>query len=323
MIIFLYGEDTYRSSQKLQQIKDKFLKEVDSTGMNLTTLDGAKLKFEEFNQHVKSSPFMARKRMVIIKNLISENKSKEIQKEIVKLLNQESQNPDQDNILVFWEDTDHSKTKSKNALWDRLIKEKFAQEFKPLTPSQLNTWITKEFQKREAKIEKNTIPLLAATVGNDLWQIQNEIEKLVNFRRDKIITSQDIENLVKAKYDDDIFKLVDALGNKNKKQALKLISDQLNLGSNEMYLFSMLARQFRILLLIKDLQKENPNTNKDKIAKELSLHPFVVQKAIYQTRNFTLEQLKNIYQMLLETDLQIKTSSVKPRLLFDMLIARI
>ena len=323
MIIFLYGEDTYRSSQKLQQIKDKYIKEVDKSGLDLSVLDGATLKFEEFNQHVKASPFMARKRMVIIRNLISENKSKEIQKEVVELLNQESQTPDQDNILVFWEDTDHSKTKSKNALWDRLIKEKFAQEFKPLTPTQLNTWITKEFQKRNAKIEKNAIPLLAATVGNDLWQMTNEIEKLINFRQDKIIASSDIENLVKAKYDDDIFKMVDALGNKNKKQALKLISDQIHLGSNEMYLLSMLIRQFRILLLIKDLQKANPNITKDKIAKELSLHPFVVQKALYQARNFTLEQLKNIYQMLLGTDLQIKTSSAKPKLLFDMLITQI
>lgn len=323
MIIFLYGEDTYRSSQKLQQIKDKFIKEVDASAMNLTTLDGASLRFEEFNQQIKATAFLARKRMIIIKNLISENKSKEIQKEIVELLNKESNKSAEDNIIVFWEKTDHSKSRTKNALWDRLIKEKFAQEFKPLSSGQLNAWIEKEIKKRQAIIERPAISHLAALVGNDLWQLSSEIEKLVNYCQDKIITSTEIENLVKAKYDDDIFKLVDALGNKNKKQALKLLSDQLNLGANEMYLLSMLIRQFRILLLIKDLQQDNPNITKDKIAKELKIHPFVAQKALYQAKNFNLNQLKMIYQLLLDIDLQIKTSTAKPKLLFDMLVAQI
>jgi len=323
MIIFLYGEDTYRSSQKLNQIKDKFIKEVDSSAMNLTTLDGAKLKFEEFNQQVKASPFLARKRMVIIKNLISENKSKEIQKEIVDLLNNEWKNPKEDNILVFWEAADHSKTKSKNALWDRLIKEKFAEEFQSLKPTQLNAWVEKEIIKRGAKIEKTAIPLLAALVGNDLWQMSGEIDKLISFCQERPVTAADIENLVKAKFDDNIFNLVDALGNNNKKLALKLISDQFNLESDEMYLLAMLIRQFRILLLTKELAEKNPHLGKEKISQELAIHPFVAQKALWQIKNFSFDKLKQIYQMLLDMDFKLKTSVLKPRVLFDLFIAQI
>jgi DNA polymerase-3 subunit delta len=323
MIIFLYGEDTYRSSQKLTEIQDKFKKEVDPSGLNLTVLNGAGLKFEDFNQQVKASPFLARKRMVVIKNVISDNKSKNIQKEIVELLDQESKNPDQDNIIVFWENSDYSKSKAKHALWERLKKEKFAQEFKPLTPRELNSWLEQAVKERQAKIEKTALSLLAASVGNDLWQMNNELEKLTNYRQDKIITVNDIETMVKAKYDDDIFKFIDALSNNNKKQAVKLLSDQLNSGAEEMYLLAMFIRQFRILLLTKDLQQTQPTITKDKIAKELQIHPFVAQKALYQARNFTLEHLKNIYQMLLNIDLQIKTTSTKPKLLFDLFIAQI
>jgi len=323
MIIFLYGEDTYRSSQKLNQIKAKFLKEVDSAGLNLTTLDGAKLKFEEFNQQVKAAPFLARKRMVIIKNLISENKSKEIQKEVVELLNQTDQDSKDENILVFWESTDHSKSKSKNALWERLAKEKLAEEFKPLSSVQLNNWVKKEIEKQEAKIDSQAIAFLAATVGNDLWQMSNEITKLINYCQGKPITLADIENLVKAKFDDNIFNLVDALGTNNKKLALKLMSDQFNLEADEMYLLSMLIRQFRILLEIKDLINERPKITKDLIAKELQIHPFVAQKALWQVKNFTLDKLKQIYQMLLDLDLKLKTSQAKPKVLFDLFIAQI
>ena len=323
MIIFLYGEDTYRSGQKLNQIKDKFLKEVDLSGMNLTTMDGAKLKFEEFNHQVKASPFLARKRMVIVKNLISDNKSKEIQKEVVELLNTEWKNPKEDNILIFWEATDHSKTKTKSALWDRLVKEKFAEQFQPLKPIQLNSWVEKEIIKKGGKIEKSSVPLLAALVGNDLWQMSGEIDKLISFCQEKPITTADIEKLVKAKFDDNIFNLVDALSNNNKKLALKLMSDQFNAESDEMYLLAMLIRQFRILLLTKDLSEKNPHLGKEQVSRELALHPFVAQKALWQIKNFSLDKLKQIYQMLLEIDLKIKTSSLKPRVLFDLFIAQI
>ncbi|MFA5188140.1 MAG: DNA polymerase III subunit delta [Patescibacteria group bacterium] len=323
MIIFLYGEDTYRSNQKLTQIKAKFLKEVDSTSMNLTTLDGAKLKFEEFNQQVKASPFLARKRMIIIKNLISENKSKEIQKEVVELLNSTDQNAKDENILVFWESASHSKTKGKDALWTRLAKEKLAEEFEPLRPAQLNAWVKKEIETQGGKIDNQTIALLAATVGNDLWQMANEITKLTNYCQTKPITAADIENLVKAKFDDNIFNLVDALGNNNKKLAFKLMSDQFNLEADEMYLLSMLIRQFRILLEIKDLINEHPKITKDLIAKDLSIHPFVAQKALWQVKNFTFAKLKQIYQLLLDLDFKLKTSQSKPKVLFDLFIAQI
>ena len=282
MIIFLYGEDTYRSAQKLKEIKDKFIKEVDESGMNLVDLAGASLKFEEFNQQVKASPFLARKRMIIIKNLISDNKSKEIQKEIVKLLDEELKQEKEDNIIVFWESTDHSKSKTKNSLWQRLIKEKFAQEFAPLKPQQLQKWLLQEFKEKNINADTQAITLLAALVGNDLWQMNNEINKLLHYSKDQTITSEMVEKLVKAKYDDDIFKLVDALGNKNKKLALKLISDQLNLQANELYLLSMLIRQFKILLQIKDLQQTNPQINQSQLASTLKLHPFVTSKGINQ-----------------------------------------
>jgi DNA polymerase-3 subunit delta len=323
MIIFIYGADAYRSTQKLEELKAKFSREVDSTGMNLITLDGAKLKFEEFNQQVKASPFLARKRMIIIKNLISENKSKEIQKEIVSLLDEEWKNKEDDNILIFWENISAPKTESKNALWKRLAKEKFAQEFQPLKPTQLNSWIEKEVKGRGGQIEKSAIAMLGAIVGNDLWQMSNEIEKLMNFAKGKAISSKDVENLVKAKFDDNVFNLVDALGNKNKKLALKLMSDQFSLGSNVLELLGMLIWQFRILLLIKDLQQEKPNLSQTEAAKKLGIHPFVALKSLDRARNFTLEQLKNIYNQLLEMDFKIKTSSVKPRVLFDLLIAQI
>ncbi len=55
----------------------------------------------------------------------------------------------------------------------------------------------------------------------------------------------------------------------------------------------------------------------------LGLHPFVAQKALWQVKNFTFDKLKQIYRLLLDLDLKLKTSQAKPKVLFDLFIAQI
>lgn len=92
----------------------------------------------------------------------------------------------------------------------------------------------------------------------------------------------------------------------------------------------MLARQLRILLQIKELlQNEYPFISprdpaiQQKIARELNLHPYVVSKALFQSKNFSIEKLKKLYEDLISTEIKLKTSNADPNLLLDLFIARV
>ena len=50
MIIFLYGADTFRSREKLKSLKDRFIREVDRSGLNLIELDGEKAGINDINK---------------------------------------------------------------------------------------------------------------------------------------------------------------------------------------------------------------------------------------------------------------------------------
>lgn len=52
MIIFLYGEDTFRSRQKLKELKDKFIREVDPTGNGIVSLAGESLMIEGLSEAI-------------------------------------------------------------------------------------------------------------------------------------------------------------------------------------------------------------------------------------------------------------------------------
>lgn len=151
--------------------------------------------------------------------------------------------------------------------------------------------------------------MLANYVGPDLWRLSNEIEKLANYK--KTIERQDIEFLIKPNTENEIFKTIDAFASKNKKLALDLLHKHLDDGEAPLYLLTMIAYQFRNLLII----KENPRGS--------GLHPFVVQKSEYLCRQFSFEQIKKIYLKIFQIDLDIKVGKIEPETALDLLLAEI
>ncbi|MDX9893638.1 MAG: DNA polymerase III subunit delta [Patescibacteria group bacterium] len=328
MIIFLYGPDTFRSHRKLEELKAKFIKEVDKSALNIEILDGVDLEPAEFEKAVSTPPFLAKKRLVIIKNLITKNKGQKIQKEILTTLEKPNLT---DTIIIFWEGEVGTPTKSRSktagqrsqSLLNRLKQEKYAQEFNLLTESELQRFIQAETKNQGIKIESPAIRLLANLVGNDLWQLNNEIQKLSAFAKNQPITTTQIAELVKTKIDENIFNLTDALGQKNKSLALKLVADQLANGMMPTELLSKITWQFKNLLLVKDFVQENgQGYPPSRLTYQLGLHPFVIKKTMSQVSQHQLPTLKKIYRQLLKIDRQIKTSQINPEVLFDLLIVK-
>jgi DNA polymerase III subunit delta len=323
MIIFLYGPDSYRSRQKLYFYQEGFKKKYDPQGLNIVRLDGERLTLEDFRKNAGQTGFLASKRFIVVENVISRSKNKKIEGEIVEYLKAQKAN---DNVFIFLEEGESkSKKKTKKVstrasthpLLDYLMEQK-AEEFPYLYGEELNKWIKAEIKKSGGLIDNAAVLELASLVGSDLWNMSSEIEKLSNYKNKKNITADDVRLLVRAKFDENIFHLTDALAAKDAKLSFKLLNDQIALGAHELYLLTMLTRQFRILLQTREILESESNYYT--IASRLKLHPFVAQKAIRDARRFTLAELKNIYHQLLEIDVKIKSSSDDPRLLFDLLI---
>jgi DNA polymerase-3 subunit delta len=116
---------------------------------------------------------------------------------------------------------------------------------------------------------------------------------------------------------------MDVIGQKDKAKAFNLMTDQLASGANEMYLFTMLVRQFRLLRQVKELLAQEKLASNFEIAKRIGCHPFVAQKIVNQVNYFTLEGLKKIFSQLLEIEHQMKTTGNSFRLMFDRFIVNL
>lgn len=324
MIMFLHGEDTYTSSLRLKKLKEGFKKKYDQQGASIKIFDEENFETDEFKKSITAQGLLTKKILVVVKNLISESSAK-TQEDITLYLKESP--PGSDVVVIFWEKEETAKKSKKGRaktsnkpLLNLLLKEKHVEEFILPTGQRLNRWIQQEVTARQGKINPAAVNSLISLVGNNLWQLNNEIEKLIAYKKGGLINEEDVKLYVKAKFDENVFNFTDALGEKNKKISLKLLHDQIASGANELYLLTMILRQFRILLQVKGVLKEESNYYT--VASRLKLHPFVAQKAVTQAQKYTIEELKEIYKKLLQMDLRIKTSPIDAKTLLDIFVVQ-
>lgn len=322
MLIFLYGEDFFRSGEKAAEIKKKFL-EKDPAGSGLSFFDFSDLKTEmdRVSGALATNNLLAPKRLVVVKNIILEGAEGARENMLAFLKNQKWLADDKDTVAVFWE---AGKMKKSDLLYKYLLKNSKNQEFEKLAGIKLNQWVLHRIKKisESASISRPALEKLLAFVGEDMHFLNNEIEKLIAYAGGKMITEDNVELLVRANLGSNIFNTIDAIGANNKKEALGLLHRHLEKGDDPFYLLSMFVYQFRNLLKVADLKKQF-GADEYALARESKMHPFVVRKSLAQIRNFSWEKLKNIYQKLGELDTQVKTGKVEIKMGLDKFIVEL
>lgn len=345
MIIFLYGEDTYRSREKLKELKEKFIEKADPSGNSVVVINGEATNMEKINEAVAAHSLFSRKRLIIIENIFN-NKSKELINQVAEYINKilnaekkdkkksaggDSTSDKEDNVIIFWDDISGEKM-GRNKLYTCLSKAEFCQNFKPLSNTETVAWIREKAKTKGINIRQQAAVRLSSLFGSDLWQIGNEINKLANYKlgqtsqlikgqTEVIIEVNDVDQLARGNYDENIFALTDAISNKNRNQALALFENEIAAGAAENYLMHMIIRQFRILVQIR--QSLDLGHTSRKIISQLKLHPYVVQKTMSQVRNFSLPVLKNIFSRLVEVDQKLKTGQTDIKTAISLLIVKL
>ena len=77
MRIFVHGSQDYLVRRKVEELKKAFQAKFDSSGMNLVELPSSKggLSLPEAANAIKTAPFLAEKRMVVLSGLLGLKKA--------------------------------------------------------------------------------------------------------------------------------------------------------------------------------------------------------------------------------------------------------
>jgi len=320
MIIFLYGEDSFRSLEKAREIERKFLNK-NSSGSGLSSFDFEEEKSIEFSEIKKafgSKGLFFEKQLIVIKNLLSLASKETFLKTVEFIKSSKNIFEDNDIVVVFWE---KGKTNEKNELFKLLSLKAKSQKFEILEGARLNNWIRSVLEKENSSVKLSSMAIqkLIIFTGGDLQLIQNEIKKLANYKEKGEINEEDVTLLVKEKISSSIFETIEALSSGNKKLALRLFHEQIQKGEDPIYVLMMYVYQFRNFLKVSEYY-EHGERNNYTIAKKTKLHPFVVKKILGNISRFPLKKLKKIYKKLQVIDEKAKTGKGEIKIELDRLI---
>ncbi len=151
------------------------------------------------------------------------------------------------------------------------------------------------------KIDKFNLDYLYSKIGNDINNINLELNKLFIYKEeDKTITKEDIDLLITDNIDNVIYEFTNAVLENNQDTITKMYNNFKLENISPDYLLVSLSNVFRQALIIKRLANNSKN-NYD-IAKVIGKKVFYVKKMLERLYNYTEKDLCHYINRLAEID---------------------
>ena len=243
--------------------------------------------------------FLVEKKVIVCDNVLflGSSKSKSDNNHEIEVFTKYLNNPSSENILIIVSDKlDERKSVVK------LLKEKAKVVEDEISINKIIKSRLENF-----KMEDYVIKYFIDYCGNDNEKILNELEKLKCYKyEEKVITYDDIDSIVIKSFNDNVFSLIDAIMNRNKKKAINLYQDLLKGGEDGNKVIALLADQFRMIYNGKILLKEYHNNYKE-VASILDIHPYRFQKAIENSYNYSIKDILKYLNIIDNMEINMKT----------------
>lgn len=344
MIHLILDGDEYLVKQHLAAIKAG-MGDAEMASLNSTELMGAQVNAARILGDASMMPFLAEKRLILVYGYLehldkrmaaSKSAESAAHAEAAQLLDGLANSPETADI-VFVDSVD-----KRRQLWKGFTLPQSASgaerklgglqalvQNKQVTLVELGApdvralpgWIQQYAKRHNIAIEGQAIRMLSDYVGINLRQLENELQKLAAYARGRAITADDVKLLVSDASEALIWNLTDALSQRNGRNAMRALYELRRGDANPFYLLTMITRQYRIMVKVKDAARGGGGNEYD-IAKTVGESPYPVKKALQMSRLYQSHELDDIMERLLETDYAMKTGA-DPETTIDVLVAEL
>lgn len=306
-VYLLYGEEQYLIRQYRDRLKEAIA--GDDT-MNLGVFSGSDISQKEIVDLAETLPFFAERRLILIED------SGLFKKGAEELADYMASVPEM-TYFVFVEKEVDRKTK----MYKEVKKAGSVVEFARQKDDILLRWINGRLKKNGKQITRDAYALFIQKTGNDMENIDRELEKLICYTLDKDnIETADVEAVTTERTENRIFDMVDAVAMHKQKRALELYYDLLALREAPMRIMYLISSQFKRLLVVQAMT--NQGFGRKDIASKAGCPEWAVGKYQAQCRAFSLEQLKQAVRDGVEYETAVKTGQMDDQMAVELFIVK-
>ena len=311
-VYILHGDNKLAIREFISKLRQK-LGDAQASQMDVQRFDGDSLDFGSLEEACTTIPFLSPRRLITLENAGSVIGKGNREDAFFDLLDRLPQSTAL--ILVDFRNLNPQSSKLLQWAQDHAL-QSYVRDFKTPKGHDFTRWMTKRCRAVGGEIDPQAAALLADLVAGDTHLAEQELEKLLDYvYRQRPVNIHDVEQPTPFHGQSNVIAMVDAVEQRDGRQAFthlhRLLEDH-----PPRYAFSMIVRQFRLLLQAREAIDTQIDPHK-----VLKVHAFVIDKVSAQARNFSLNDLENIYHKLLDIDLASKTGRVDLDVALDSLLA--
>ncbi len=318
IIYYLFGTDEFAISEEIQTMRSK-LGDDTTSDMNTSHFDGSNLDMATFEETCMSMPFLADRRIVILNHANQLPKKDSWMTSFLDLLGRLPGTTAL--VIVDIYVAQDRKKRGKNPppllLWAQEHSDRcYTRQFDNPEGENFVSWLKSRSIEQGGEFSEPAAQLFAEYVVEDPRLADMELGKLLDYvDRSRQIEVADVEKLTPYTGQADVFELVDAIGARDSTHAQRLLHQLMQSGDAQ-YAFAMIARQVRLLILVRDCLDRGVDP-----AKSLGRVAFLARRLSGQAKNFSILDLEDLYQILLEIDINVKRGNIALEPSMDNLIA--
>lgn len=314
-----YGTETYLLREFLAFLTQKLI-EPEHRDFAISKYDLAETSLDVVLEDAQTLPFMAPKKLIIANNAVFFTGAKEsgkVQHQPDKLLEYRKA-PSDFSVIVFIVDAEKLDERKKivKTLKDETV------PFLPMNADNLLQWVNKQAERKSFSFADGAAEQLILYTGGGLQTIAAELEKLSLFvGLNGTVTGDTVDKLVTRSTEQNVFILIDDIMRLRLNRAFAILYELLKQKEEPVKLVLLIARQFRIVLQVKELAKTG--LSQQQMASQLGLHPYAVKVAAEQGQKYNAERLEHILAQLAELDYKMKSGKVDKVMGLEMFLLQL
>jgi len=309
----IVGEEPFARSQAVQALRRAILEDA-PPDLALSQYTGSETPDPpQLFDELRTPPFLAPRRLVILDDAAAfVNRAKDA---LVNYLAK----PSGTGTLVLVLD----KLAKNEKLYKAISAVGMIVACEPPREYQLPEWITARAREHRKRIDPPAARRLAECVGVNLPILDQSLVKLALYVGPReAITEADVDALVEDLPITTIFKLTDAVGTKDAPKALRVLDNLLAQNAEPAYLVSMIRWALERLINARTLL--DAGATPAQISATLHMSPgYFLDQTLAQARRRTRNELLRGFALLLQADLDTKTSLMAPRDALEHLLLRL
>lgn len=317
-LYFFHGEETFLLTHYVEQIKKYLLDEL-TESFNFHKLNSENFNVHAFAEAVENIPMMSEHSLVLVDDIDIFKLADADRQKIMEVL---SDIPEYCTVIFTYITVAWNPDKRIRKLYDCIESNGMIVEFYKQSQRDLISWITRHFAAKEKKIPQELCAYLISITDGTMTSLAGEISKIAAYSGADVITKSDIDAVTEPVLDAIVFDMTDLLAQNQYGAALDKLQVLLKMQEDPISILNAISTHFRRIGVARILLDSGKN-HMEFLRLYSNLREHYAKRMMNTARNFSCKFCAAAAQLILQTDIQLKTSFDNAPRLLEMLLLQL